>query len=172
MNHRSLGNNLQVPNVRKSGSNFSMSPSPPPPCPPPNLPVWTSLAMNSNFGSAPPPAHQGIRSTLKSHPTIPPQLPPRPKKGVSPLHLNLIPPPCIPLSTPSPNGNANNASIKSIAHMSKYNQLLLVLDELNKDVRPAYAGSKASVERLRRGISHARLLVHESLIETERGSRN
>ena len=90
------------------------------------------------------------------------------------LVLNHIPPkpPCIPLSTPSPNGNANNASIKSIAHMSKYNQLLLVLDELNKDVRPAYAGSKASVERLRRGISHARLLVHESLIETERGSRN
>merc|ERR1711956_174566 len=105
----------------------------------------------------------GIRSTLKSHPTIAPQLPPRPK-GVSPLHLNLKPPPCIPLSTPSPNGNANNASIKSIAHISKYNQLLLVLDELNKDVRPAYAGSKASVERLRRGISHARLLVHEQLI--------
>ena len=94
--------------------------------------------------------------------------------GIRYLVLNHFPPkpPCIPLSTPSPNGNVNNASIKSIAHMSKYNQLLLVLDELNKDVRPAYAGSKASVERLRRGISHARLLVHESLIETERGSRN
>ena len=67
-----------------------MSPSPPPPCPPPNLSVWTSLAMNSNFGWAPPPAHQGIFSTLKSHPTIAPQLPPRPK-GVSPLNLNLKP---------------------------------------------------------------------------------
>ena len=47
--------------------------------------------MNSNFGSAPPPAHQGIRSTLKSHPTIAPQLPPTRPKGVSPLHLNLKP---------------------------------------------------------------------------------
>ena len=38
-----------------------------------------------------PSLHQGIRSTLKSHPTIAPQLPLRPKKGVSPLHLNLKP---------------------------------------------------------------------------------
>ena len=68
---------------------------------------------------------------------------------------------------PSPDGNAKNASIQSIAHMSKYNQLLLVLEEMKKDVRPSYAGSKASVERLRRGISNARLLVHESMIENE-----
>ena len=64
--------------------------------------------------------------------------------------------------------------VRGSALLSEVNNRIgfLILDELNKDVRPAYAGSKASVERLRRGISHARLLVHESLIETERGSRN
>ena len=75
-------------------------------------------------------------------------------------------------ATSPPDVNSSGSSPPgSIAQMSKYNQLLLVLDEMNKDVRPAYAGSKASVERLRRGISHARILVHESLIETDRSSR-
>ncbi len=55
--------------------------------------------------------------------------------------------------------------------MSKYSQLLAVLEELGKDVRPSYAGSKSSAERLKRGIAHARMLVREALVEVERASR-
>jgi len=56
---------------------------------------------------------------------------------------------------------------------SKYAQLLQVIEELGKDIRPTYSGSKSSAERLKRGIIHARILVRECLIETERNnSRN
>lgn len=54
---------------------------------------------------------------------------------------------------------------------SKYSQLLAVLEEMGKDIRPSYAGSKSSAERLKRGIGHARHLVREALIEVERASR-
>ena len=54
---------------------------------------------------------------------------------------------------------------------SKYAQLLAVLEEMGKDIRPTYAGSKSSAERLKRGIVHARILVRECLMETERSAR-
>ena len=34
---------------------------------------------------------------------------------------------------------------------SKYTQLLAVIEEIGKDIRPTYAGSKSSAERLKRG---------------------
>ncbi|XP_076365953.1 uncharacterized protein LOC143254926 [Tachypleus tridentatus] len=54
---------------------------------------------------------------------------------------------------------------------SKYTQLLAVIEELGKDIHPTYAGSKSSAERLKRGIVHARILVRECLMETERNAR-
>merc|ERR1712051_394206 len=33
---------------------------------------------------------------------------------------------------------------------SKYNQLLSLLQDMEKDIRPSYAGSKSSIERLKR----------------------
>ena len=176
-------------------SNGGMSPSPPP-CPPPNLPLWTSLAMANSFNSAlgtprgpllnypPPPAHQSIPLPSNCGPGVSP--PPTPFKAAPPLAFTAPPtPPGLATLASSMTGNggasSGSGSVKSEPgrsisptgnQMSKYNQLLLVLDEMNKDVRPSYAGSKSSVERLRRGIAHARLLVHEALIETERNSRN
>ena len=44
---------------------------------------------------------------------------------------------------------------------SKYSQLLAVIEEIGKDIRPTYAGNKSSAERLKRGIVHARILVRE-----------
>ena len=91
------------------------------------------------------------------------------------MSCNLSPPPA-PLVAPSkftstpPPGIM--ASAISETQMSKYNQLLVVLDEMSKDVRPSYAGNKSSIERLRRGIAHARFLVHEALLEAEKNSRN
>lgn len=53
---------------------------------------------------------------------------------------------------------------------SKYAQLLAVIEEMGRDIRPTYAGSRSSAERLKRGIVHARVLVRECLLETERSA--
>ncbi|KAI6173864.1 Cyclin-dependent kinase 2-associated protein 2 [Aphelenchoides besseyi] len=54
---------------------------------------------------------------------------------------------------------------------SKYNQLLAVIEEMGKDVRPSYTGNRNCAERLKRTIIHARVLVRECLHEIERNSR-
>jgi hypothetical protein len=54
---------------------------------------------------------------------------------------------------------------------SKYAQLLAVIEDMGKDIRPTYSGSKSSAERLKRGIVHARILVRECLMECERSAR-
>ncbi|XP_033729943.1 cyclin-dependent kinase 2-associated protein 2-like [Pecten maximus] len=59
----------------------------------------------------------------------------------------------------------------SLANQSKYTQLLSVIEEMGRDIRPTYAGSKTSSERLKRGIVHARILVRECLMECERSAR-
>lgn len=55
---------------------------------------------------------------------------------------------------------------------SKYAQLLAVIEDMGKDIRPTYSGSKTSSERLKRGIVHARILVRECLMECERSARS
>ncbi|XP_070571449.1 cyclin-dependent kinase 2-associated protein 1-like [Ptychodera flava] len=54
---------------------------------------------------------------------------------------------------------------------SKYAELLAVIEDMGRDMRPTYAGSKSSTERLKRGIVHARALVRECLAEAERSAR-
>ncbi|KAJ8948803.1 hypothetical protein NQ314_008351 [Rhamnusium bicolor] len=54
---------------------------------------------------------------------------------------------------------------------SKYAQLLGVIEEMGREVRPTYAGSRSSAERLKRNIVSARILVRECLVETERSAR-
>ncbi|NXG56293.1 CDKA2 protein, partial [Hemiprocne comata] len=54
---------------------------------------------------------------------------------------------------------------------SSYPDLLSVIEEMGKEIRPTYAGSKSAMERLKRGIIHARALVRECLAETERNAR-
>ena len=51
---------------------------------------------------------------------------------------------------------------------SKYNQLLSLLQDMEKDIRPSYAGSKSSIERLKRGIIHSRILIREAIAEIEK----
>ncbi|XP_016132803.1 cyclin-dependent kinase 2-associated protein 1-like [Sinocyclocheilus rhinocerous] len=63
-----------------------------------------------------------------------------------------------------PNGNQ--------VPQSKYAELLAIIEELGKEIRPTYAGSKSAMERLKRGIIHARGLVRECLAETERNARS
>lgn len=57
-------------------------------------------------------------------------------------------------------------------HQSKYGQLLNVIEEMGKDIKPTYAGNKISAERLRRAIASARVLVRECQLECERNNRS
>ncbi|XP_071849286.1 uncharacterized protein [Apostichopus japonicus] len=58
------------------------------------------------------------------------------------------------------------------APQSKYADLLVVIEDMGRDIRPTYAGSRMATERLKRGIVHAKSLVRECLAETERSGRN
>ncbi|XP_048825759.1 cyclin-dependent kinase 2-associated protein 2-like [Brienomyrus brachyistius] len=59
-----------------------------------------------------------------------------------------------------------------ISQGSTYSELLAVIEEMSREIRPTYAGSKSAMERLKRGIIHARALVRECLAETERNARS
>jgi len=71
-----------------------------------------------------------------------------------------------PYARPLPTMNAKPAIIQ------KYEDLVGVIEELGKDVRPTYAGSKSASERLKRGLQHARQLVRECQVEGEKVIRN
>lgn len=60
----------------------------------------------------------------------------------------------------------------SVPGESKYSQLLNVIEEIGRDVRLTYAGSRTSIERLKTEIAQARLLIRECLLETEVNSRH
>lgn len=78
----------------------------------------------------------------------------------------------IPMKTsPIPQYQSNTNNAKQEPSQSKYAQLLGVIEEMGKEVRPTYAGSRSSAERLRRNIISARILVRECLIETEKSAR-
>lgn len=75
--------------------------------------------------------------------------------------------------------SAQNASLPQysvpgpvVAGASKYNQLLALIEELGKDIRPTYTGNRNCAERLKRGINHARALVKECLHEVEKNNRS
>nr|CAD2160547.1 unnamed protein product [Meloidogyne enterolobii] len=51
---------------------------------------------------------------------------------------------------------------------SRYQQLVAMIDELGKDIRPTYNGNRNCQERLKRGIVQARLMVRECMAELEK----
>lgn len=55
---------------------------------------------------------------------------------------------------------------------SKYSQLLSVIQEIGKDIKLTYAGSRNSIEKLKTEIVQAKLLVKDCLLETELNSRH
>ncbi|XP_076161707.1 uncharacterized protein LOC143143845 [Ptiloglossa arizonensis] len=61
--------------------------------------------------------------------------------------------------------------VDTSCEQNKYSQLLAIIEELGKDVRLAYAGSKTSTERLKVVIVQARMLIKECLLETEINSQ-
>lgn len=95
--------------------------------------VYQQLSQNINFSSSFPP-------TL-----VPPQ---------NPANLYAYGYVQTPLSS-NTNGPANTES--------KYKQLLAVIEEMGKDVKPIISGSKSGQERFKRLIIQARVLVRECL---------
>ena len=69
----------------------------------------------------------------------------------------------------------NSVTISAVSPVaqgqSKYSQLLSVIQELGKDIKLSYSGSRTSAERLKLGIVQARMLVRDCLLETEVNSR-
>ena len=65
-------------------------------------------------------------------------------------HFNILPNIYLCVNLGVTNGALDPAS------QTKYQQLLSVIEEMSKDIRPCYAGSKSSAERLKRGIVYAR----------------
>lgn len=70
----------------------------------------------------------------------------------------------------STNNNILN-SAQSTGLQAKYNVLLSIIEELKKDVRPTYAGSKTSAERLKRNINLARIEIRNCMQELERSDQ-
>lgn len=65
----------------------------------------------------------------------------------------------------------NPSIVHSACEQSKYSQLLKVIEELGRNIKLTYAGSRISIERLKLGIIKARMLVKECLLETEINSQ-
>ncbi|CAI4230809.1 unnamed protein product [Auanema sp. JU1783] len=52
--------------------------------------------------------------------------------------------------------------------LTKYEQLLTIVEKLREDIKPTYAGNKICAERLKKNITLARLLIRENVAEVER----
>lgn len=64
------------------------------------------------------------------------------------------------------NSLLNNAQSSGL--LARYSVLLFIIEELKKDIRPTYAGSKTSAERLKRNINLARIEIRTCMQELER----
>uniref|UniRef100_A0AC34R754 Cyclin-dependent kinase 2-associated protein 1 n=1 Tax=Panagrolaimus sp. JU765 TaxID=591449 RepID=A0AC34R754_9BILA len=63
-------------------------------------------------------------------------------------------------------------SVPSTAHGgNKYQQLLSIIEEISKDIRPTYSGNRNCAERLKRGIGHARTLVRDCMVELDKQAK-
>ena len=65
---------------------------------------------------------------------------------------------------------AKSNSVKSRGGVSeqRYAELLAVIEELTKDIKPTYAGNRMAAERLKKGIALARTLARDCRVEAER----
>ncbi|XP_025602061.2 uncharacterized protein LOC105685013 [Athalia rosae] len=86
----------------------------------------------------------------------------------------VIPVPCPKLLQDTPTQAIKQSpaiSLPLISGQSKYSQLLGIIEELGRDIRLTYAGSRTSAERVKMGITCAKLLVRDCLLEAEVNSK-
>lgn len=67
------------------------------------------------------------------------------------------------------NATGNAGSVKM--NQTRYQQLLGLIDEMGREIRSTYVGNKNSMERLKRGIASARILVKDCQLECERNMK-
>lgn len=99
----------------------------------------------------------------------------------------LPPPPRIPepvITVPNPR-NLQNVQTVQVAQASpssvlnyqtvpgqnNYGKLLNIIEELGRDIRLSYAGSRSAAERLKNGIQQARIAVRDCLHETQHNAQ-
>ena len=62
----------------------------------------------------------------------------------------------------------NNVKSRGGVSEQRYAELLAVIEELTKDIKPTYAGNRMAAERLKKGIALARTLARDCRVEAER----
>ena len=65
----------------------------------------------------------------------------------------------------------HNLSIYIFFSTIRYTQLLAVIEEIGKDIRPTYAGSKSSAERLKRGETAFKIKMGQFWAKNPTGER-
>ncbi|CAF1543948.1 unnamed protein product [Rotaria magnacalcarata] len=112
-------------------------------------------------------------SAGRNSPLLPPPAPTAsPSLSHTPVHQQQIKQqsqPYVPIP-PAVQQQLNQVQ-QRVMQQTKYVQLLNVIEEMGKDIKPTYAGNKNSAERLRRAIASARVLVRECQLECDRNSR-
>ncbi|VEL36290.1 unnamed protein product [Protopolystoma xenopodis] len=58
--------------------------------------------------------------------------------------------------------------VQSTEELNKYAQLLQVIEEMGRDIKPTYACNKNAAERLKKNIHTARILIRECVAELEK----
>lgn len=97
------------------------------------------------------------------------------------------PPPRIPepvITVPNPRNLQNVQTVQmaqaspssminfsSVPGQNNYGKLLAIIEELGRDIRLSYAGSRSAAERLKNGIQQARIIVRECLLETQHNAQ-
>lgn len=59
----------------------------------------------------------------------------------------------------TPNSFGQSNLQQQASGLSKYAQLLAVIEEMGRDIRPTYANGRSSGERLKRSIIHAKVII-------------
>lgn len=99
----------------------------------------------------------------------------------------LPPPPRIPepvITVPNPRNLQNVQTVQvaqaspssminyqAVAGQNNYGKLLMIIEELGRDIRLSYAGSRSAAERLKNGIQQARVAVRDCLHETQHNAQ-
>lgn len=99
----------------------------------------------------------------------------------------LPPPPRIPepvITVPNPRNLQNVQTVQvaqaspssminyqSVPGQNNYGKLLMIIEELGRDIRLSYAGSRSAAERLKNGIQQARVAVRDCLHETQHNAQ-
>ena len=122
------------------------------------------------------PMLQNVADRNSTHIPPPPTVAAAVSLSHSPIHQQPIkqqPVPYVPIPTAVQQQlNPVPQHQQRVMQQTKYSQLLNVIEEMGKDIKPTYAGNKNSAERLRRAIASARILVRECQLECDRNSRS